>query len=267
MIHDSGYAKSVKLIDLQKCRRVLSATNCDLMLTICTNLEYLRMTQCDRHVTDVFMRRLLLRCKALTNLCLSGNVTHAGMFNYQPRPTTLTHVDLSGLRTLPEAAYIALFESCSSLTTVNLSNSNVEDAVIQSLGPHRLSLTHLDLLACNNLTDDALMTLAQGCPRLTDLNLACCEGLSKAAVLTMLPGCAALTHLDLGVFGTGILDDNTVLTLAQQCKSLKYLDISSYTCTAGRIGPHWSLLVSAICYILHTYMQPLQATHTVLQRT
>lgn len=117
-------------------------------------------------------------------------------------PPLLTHLNLSGLKHITDAALVPLLRRCT-------------------------NLTHLDLTRCEGIRDEALRTVGQSCPRLRTLLLYATPAPTDAAFEAMAPGVPHLTHVDLT--GMKFVTDKAIAALATHCKQIETLGLQWVT--------------------------------------
>ena len=176
-------------------------------------------------VTD--MSYLFNHCSSLTNLDLSGlktdKVTNMGyMFSHC---SSLTNLDLSGLKTDKVTNMGYMFSHCSSLTNLDLSGLKTDKVTNMSYmfnGCSSLKSLDLSSLATDNLTD--MSNMFDQCSGLTDLNLSGIKTDKVTKMVYLFRGCSSLKHLDMSGFR---MDKVTSMSnMFCECSSLKSLDLS-----------------------------------------
>ena len=117
--------------------------------------------------------------------------------------STLRRVDLSGCRSLTDAALAALAERClNRLRELAFAATRVTDAGVAALVAGCPRLQRVDMADCPALSDAAVQSLASCCPRLERVSLRRCRQLTSAALDALVRHCPHLQTLDLG--GTSI---------------------------------------------------------------
>lgn len=170
------------------------------------HLTALNLNAC-RNLTDSAIEVVAEQCHKLQRLELywdvvltdiSINALAAASF-----PPLLTHLNLSGLKHITDAAFVPLIKRCT-------------------------QLTYLDLTRCEGLRDESLRAVGASCPHLQTLLLYATPSVTDAGFEAMAPGLPQLTHLD--VTGTKLIGDRTVAAIARHCPRLRVLHLM--WCTA-----------------------------------
>ena len=117
--------------------------------------------------------------------------------------STLRRVDLSGCRSLTDAALAALAERClGRLRELAFAATRVTDAGVSALVAGCPRLQRVDLADCPALSDAAVRSLASACPRLERVSLRRCRRLTSVSVDALVRHCPQLQTLD--VSGTSV---------------------------------------------------------------
>ena len=112
-------------------------------------------------------------------------------------------VDLQNLNTQDVTNMDAMFEDCSSLTSLDLSNFNTQDVTnMDAMFSGCSSLTTLDLSNFNTKNVTTMMGMFSGCSSLTTLDLGNFNTQNVTNMMGMFFGCSSLTTLDLSSFDT-----------------------------------------------------------------
>uniref|UniRef100_A0A1D1Y7S0 F-box/LRR-repeat protein 3 n=1 Tax=Anthurium amnicola TaxID=1678845 RepID=A0A1D1Y7S0_9ARAE len=209
-------------------RRVLTPLRSDLLPTVLArypSVSRLDLSLCPR-VTDASLAAVALSL----------------------RPA-LRSIDLSRSRSFTHAGLESLVANCRSLVDIDLSNAtDLSDAAAAAIGRAR-NLQRLSLARCKMVTDMGLGCIAVGCPRLRVLCLKWCLGVTDLGVGLVavkckeiqtldisyvqvtkkcLPPILQLKHLqDLSLVGCHGIDDESLATLQQECKSLATINLSN----------------------------------------
>ena len=155
----------------------------------------------------------------------TSNVTNmSGMFD---SCSSLTNLDLSSFNTSKVTNMYNMFNHCSSLTSLDLSNFNTTNVTdMQNMFWFCLSLTSLDLSSFNTskVTDMSLMF--SECSSLTSLDLRSFNTENATNMQNMFVACESLTALDLSSFNTSNV--TKMRSMFSSCKSLTSIDLSSF---------------------------------------
>ena len=117
--------------------------------------------------------------------------------------SSLTSIDLSSFNTENVTIMSSMFFGCSGLTTLNLSGWNTANVTnIASMFRDCSSLTSLDLSNFNTGSVTGMNATFRGCSGLTTLNLSGWNTANVTDMLNMFSGCSSLTYLDLSSFNT-----------------------------------------------------------------
>ncbi|MBR3169640.1 MAG: S-layer homology domain-containing protein [Lachnospiraceae bacterium] len=141
--------------------------------------------------------------------------------------TSLKTVDLSNFDTSNVTSTGCMFYECSNLTKLNLSKfdtSNVTNMAYMFFGCS--SLTNLDLSSFNTSNVQTMELLFGDCSSLTNVNLSSFDTSNVYDMSGMFAGCSSLTHLDLSNINTSSL--RSTYGMVRYCRNLKYLDLSSF---------------------------------------
>ena len=165
----------------------------------------------------------------------TSNVTNmSGMFD---SCSSLTNLDLSSFNTSKVTNMYNMFNHCSSLTSLDLSNFNTTNVTdMQNMFWFCLSLTSLDLSSFNTskVTDMSLMF--SECSSLTSLDLRSFNTENATNMQNMFVACESLTALDLSSFNTSNV--TKMRSMFSSCKSLTSIDLSSFN-TANVTNMEW----------------------------
>ena len=115
----------------------------------------------------------------------------------------LTSLDLSNFNTEKVSTMTGMFEGCSKLTSLNLSNFNTENvSEIDDMFHGCSALTSLDLSNFNTENVSDMSGMFFRCSALTSLDLSSFNTEKVSDMNSMFYGCSALTSLDLSSFNT-----------------------------------------------------------------
>ena len=163
----------------------------------------------------------------------TSNVTNMeGMFN---SCSSLTSLDLSRFNTSNVANMENMFSGCSSLLSLDLSSFNTANVTDMS-GMFDGSLISLNLSNFNttNVTDMSFMF--SNYSSLTSLDLSNFNTTNVTDMSSMFSDCSSLTSLDLSNFNTSNVTDMS--SMFSNCSSLTSLDLSSFN-TANVTDMRW----------------------------
>ncbi|MQM01789.1 hypothetical protein Taro_034545 [Colocasia esculenta] len=162
--------------------------------------------------------------------------------------SALRSIDLSRSRAFTHAGLESLVANSASLVEIDLSNAtDLGDAAAAVIGRAR-NLERLSLARCKAVTDMGLGCIAVGCPKLTALSLKWCLGVTDLGVGLVAIKCKEIRTLDisyvqvtkkcipsilqlkylknLSLVGCHGIDDESLATLQQDCRSLETLNLS-----------------------------------------
>ena len=140
---------------------------------------------------------------------------------------SLTSLNLSSFNTLIAINMFSMFSSCSSLTALDLSNFNTSR--VTSMGQmfsSCSSLTSLDLRSFNTSNVTNMRSMFSGCSSLTALDLSNFNTSRVTSMSYMLSDCSSLASLDLSNFNTSKVTDMSAMF--QKCTFLASLDLSNF---------------------------------------
>ena len=174
----------------------------------------------------------------------SSNITNVifdSGFNYaKPTCTDLWFSECSKLTSISGIKYLdtsavtsmyGMFEGCSSLTSLDVSNFNTEAVIdMGQMFAGCSSLTGLDVSSFNTAAVTSMSGMFQNCSGLTSLNV---SGFNTTAVTSMefmFASCSSLTSLNVSSFNTAAV--TSMLGMFGGCSSLTRLDISSFNTDA-----------------------------------
>ena len=148
--------------------------------------------------------------------CLFYNYSNVTQIN------GLDMLDISGCGSM-----YAMFQNCSSLISLDLSNFNTTGVTLMhSIFSGCSSLTALDLSSFNTSSVTAMASMFQDCSSLTSLNLSGFVTNSVNNMASMFSGCSSLTSLDLSNFSSNSL--TTVSGMFSECTSLTNISFGNF---------------------------------------
>merc|ERR1712086_144750 len=108
-------------------------------------------------------------------------------------------------------------------TTLDATNTNIDDAVIIALAEHCPALTDISVDNCKYLTNSAIIALAEHCPTLISVDVSNCKNLTDAAIIALAEHCLVLTRIS--VISCTNLTDAAIIGLAERCPALTNVDV------------------------------------------
>ncbi|XP_058153954.1 F-box and leucine-rich repeat protein 13 isoform X1 [Dasypus novemcinctus] len=209
------------------------------------NINHIYMVDCKR-ITDGSLRSLSpLKQLTVLNLTNSVRLGDVGLRQFLDGPVSIKirELNLSNCIHLGDASIVKLSERCPNLNYLNLRNcENLTDIGIEHLvnifplisldlsGTNisneafckgSLSLEHLDISYCLQLSDEIIKALAVYCISLTSLSIAGCPQITDSAMETLSAKCHYLHILDIS--GCILLTDQILMNLERGCKQLRIL--------------------------------------------
>ena len=143
-----------------------------------SRLRFLDLTRCEG-LRDESLRAVGETCRNIETLLLyaTPNMTDRGFEALAPGMTRLTHLDLTGMKLIGDAAIIALAKHAKQLRVLHLMwVTALTDASLVAIGS--APLRHLTLLSIHgnvHVTDKGLERMAQGCPDLETIDVNGCK--------------------------------------------------------------------------------------------
>ena len=140
---------------------------------------------------------------------------------------SLTSLDLSSFNTANVTQMSNMFEICSSLTSLNLTGFNTEKVTeMRSMFYKCSSLTSLDLSSFNTANVTSMWNMFSDCTSLATLTLGNFNNAKVQDMAYMFSNCNALTALDMSNFNTA----NVIYMsdMFYKCYTLTSLDLSSF---------------------------------------
>ena len=121
-----------------------------------------------------------------------------------------------------------MFEGCSSLTSLNLSNFSTSAVTdMGSMFEGCSSLTSLNLSNFNTSAVTDMSRMFYGCSRLTELNLSNFNTSAVTDMSSMFSGCSVLKELNVSNFNTSAVTDMSAMF--KNCSVLKELNLSNFS--------------------------------------
>ena len=214
-VFDNFYAKNV--------------TNATLMLAMNNSLTELNLSGWDLSgVTDI--SRLWEGCDNLTSIDLSYvDLSDLSSLNDIFKGNEkLVEINLEESKISSKVTDMsAIFQNCSSLTTLNLSNFNATNVTDMSrMLQGCSSLTNLNLSSFNTSKVTNMNSMFSWCTSLTSLDLSSFNTSNVTSMNNMFNRCTSLTNLDLSSFDTSSVTD--MFSMFAYCSSLTSLNLSSF---------------------------------------
>ncbi len=155
----------------------------------------------------------------------TSNVTNmSGMFEYC---TSLTNLDVSNFNTENVTNMSSMFNYCSSLTHLNLSNFSTENVTdMNAMFACCFNLTSLNISNFNTENVTNMRHMFHSCYMLTSLNLSNFNTENVTDMSYILYGCSRLTSLNLSNFNTENVTNMTYMF--SHCSSLTSLNLSNF---------------------------------------
>lgn len=137
-------------------------------------------------------------------------------------------VGMEYLNTSNVASMYYMFDGCSSLTSLDLSNFDTSSATsMRDMFEGCSSLTQLDLSKFNTQNVTNMEKMFTGCTKLASLTLPQTFSTSKVTTMSnMFQYCSSLTQLDLSMFNTSLVTNMGYMF--DGCSALATLDLSSF---------------------------------------
>eukprot|EP00899_Mesostigma_viride_P008359 jgi/Mesvir1/17524/Mv08778-RA.1 len=193
----------------------------------CKHLRYLNVAGCT-DLQGVPFALVASSCRGLEILDASGSDLRDSSMDvlaeYCPR---LRRVNLSCCTDITDAGIRQLVKGCRQLQRIDLCKTSVTDAGITAIANHCAELRHLDAAFCVGMTDASLSLLARRCKdRLEHLGLEGCRSIGDEGMLAVAENCPSLRRLDIGA-GDGCssrgITEASLSVLARRCTQLAYL--------------------------------------------
>ena len=244
-------SENIKEIDLTR-NRVGEETLLE-MAEKTTSLTSLQLFGCGRGCTDKFLEKVSANNKRLesVSLCKNEEVTSWGVkhlaskcFNLRELllsktrvcdntllslsnstcATSITSLDLTGVKKLSEEGMVSCFSKLSNLVTLYLAlTKGVSDKVVKEVSKCE-NLENVYLSGQNSLTDDSIRLLAK-CTRLKVLNISNCWLLTDEALFAVSESCRQLDTVYLSKMSR--LTPLSMHALVEKCSSLSCIEASS----------------------------------------
>ena len=159
------------------------------------------------------------------NLVNTSNVTN--MDHMFSSCSSLTSLDLSNFDTLNVTSMSYMFHDCSKLTSLDVSNFDTLNVTSMSYMFHDCSsLTSLDLSNFDTLNVTSMSYMFKSCSKLTSLNLSSWDTSKVIDMGSMFNACTGLTSLDVSGWDTSSV--TSMKSMFTGCSSLTSLDLSNF---------------------------------------
>ena len=141
--------------------------------------------------------------------------------------SSLTSLDLSNFNPANVWDMQGMFANCSNLTSLDLSNFNTANVTnMQWMFGNCSNLTSLDLSNFNTENVTIISGIFSQCSGLTSLDVSNFNTANVTSTYKMFDGCNSLTNLDLSNFNTANVTDMGCMFV--ECSSLTSLDVSNF---------------------------------------
>ena len=144
--------------------------------------------------------------------------------------SSLTTLDLSNFNTSQVTNMASMFRSCSKLTSLDLSSFDTSQVTgMGSMFYNCSNLTSLDLSNFDTSQVTNMASMFRSCSKLTSLDLSSFDTSQVTGMAYMFRGCSSLTSLDLSNFNTSNVNDMSYMFY--DCSLLATLDLSNFNTT------------------------------------
>ena len=141
--------------------------------------------------------------------------------------SSLTELDVSNFVTSNVTSMSAMFYGCSSLTELDVSNFDTSKVTDMSFMFYNCAnLTNLDLSSFDTSKVESMISMFRSCEKLVNLNINNFNTSKVASMAYMFYNCTNLTNLDLSSFDTSKVTSMTYMFY--NCTNLTNLDLSSF---------------------------------------
>ena len=172
----------------------------------------------------------------LTQINFNNNFNTASVTNMREMfqsCSSLTNLDLSSFNTANVTTMHYMFINCSSLTSLGLSNLNTSNVTdMSAMFSLCSSLTNLDLSSFNTANVTNMENMFLDCSSLTSLDLSSFDTSKVTDMTAMFGYCTSIKKLDLSNFNTSSVTlfgrDGYINGMFNDCSSLISLDLSNF---------------------------------------
>ncbi|KAK4775915.1 hypothetical protein SAY87_023876 [Trapa incisa] len=209
-----------KLFMLQSLKLDGCSVTCSGLKAIgnsCGSLRELSLSKCPG-VTDEGFSFLVARQKQLKKLDITccRRITDFSIDHLTSSCKGLTSLRMESCSLVSKEAFILIGQRCTSLEELDLTDNEVDDEGLKSIG--RCSrLTVLKLGICLNFTDKGLSCIGGSCSKLVELDLYRSAGISDSGILAIACSCTNLEMINTS-YCNGITD--TALIALSKCPRL-----------------------------------------------
>ena len=141
--------------------------------------------------------------------------------------SSLTELDVSNFVTSNVTSMSAMFYGCSSLTELDVSNFDTSKVTDMSFMFYNCAnLTNLDLSSFDTSKVESMISMFRSCEKLVNLNINNFNTSKVASMAYMFYNCTNLTNLDLSSFDTSKV--TSMVYMFSTCTNLTNLDLSSF---------------------------------------
>ena len=226
-----SYLKSVTFNKIKNSKNIAINTM-SYTFSNCQSLEHVNLSNFNTESIEN-MECLFYNNYKLTSLDLSKfntkKVKVMGWLFYGC--SSLKYLDLSSFDTSQVTEMMSMFCQCHSLTSINFGNNFITSKVVNmSFMFSNNSLTELDLRGFDTKNVKNMQYMFYKCSKLESLDISSFDTSQVTKMENMFSYCSSLTALDLHNFDFTTLDKYyTSPPIMHYCKSLKFIDISTYT--------------------------------------
>ena len=160
---------------------------------------------------------------------VKGNINTAiNMFN---GCSSLTYIDVSNFNTAAVTSMNNMFYGCSSLTSIDVSNFNTAAVTsMNSMFNGCSLLTSIDVSNFNTAAVTSMNSMFYGCSSLTSIDVSNFSTAAVTSMNSMFNGCSSLTSIDVSNFNTAAV--TSVEAMFSGCSSLTSIDVSNFNTAA-----------------------------------
>jgi hypothetical protein len=159
------------------------------------------------------------RLKALYLAQWMGSFPPEHMAEIAARCPDLETLDLS-FSDINDALVIAAVSGMHKLKTVNLSGcSGITNASLMALSSHCPHIVKATFSSCNQITDEGLVSFSQGCSLIEDLNLSRVNRITDIGIKAIANGCKFIKSLDVSF--CDLIIDESIKLFAQKSSLLQ----------------------------------------------
>lgn len=231
-------------LDKLKCLKMSNRANIEddeivamliAMANICPNAEevYFQDIEGIEGISDPKIVEIAVRCPILQKLSLcflhdSGDDDM--LWRIAQGCPNLRVLSLAFFHNMTYAEIFSILDRCTQLEELDLSYTNVGDAVVVKIAKNCPNLWLLSLKMCCDVTDIGIVCLAEGCPSLMNLDLdmsefgSLNEMINDIGICKIADCCSKLKRLNLDSCVN--ITDTAILRLIDGCPDLEWLDIS-----------------------------------------